>query len=310
MPKRLIALFFALSLFIPTLVYGQGQPQITQMMVELWPEYDRPMMLVIYRVVLDPQTSFPVDLSFRIPTLAGEPNAVAVRQMDGSLVYATYERQVSGEWAFITVTATSPEVQLEYYDPQLEIDGQQRHYEYRWLGDYSVDSLTMRVQEPIGATQIRFSPDLGSPVQGEDDLLYYTEEVGSLATGQSFVVEIDYQKSTDALSVESLSVEPSTPITDETQGRVNLLSVLPWVLGAFGIFLIGGGVWWYWQSGGDATRPRSRRRRKAARVRKSDIPASSESGIYCHQCGKRAHAGDRFCRFCGTKLRSQQDGQN
>jgi hypothetical protein len=308
MPKRLIVLFSALLLFTPTLVFGQGQPQITQLMVELWPEYDRPTMLVIYRLVLEPQTSFPVDLTFRIPTIAGEPNAVAVRQMDGSLVYATYERQVIGELAFITVTATSPEVQLEYYDPLLEIDGQQRHYEFRWLGDYSVDSLTMRVQQPIGANQIRFSPDLGSPEEGEDGLLYYTEEVGALEAGQSFVVEIDYQKSTDALSAESLSVEPSAPITDETQGRVNLLSVLPWVLGAFGIFLIGGGVWWYWQSGVEAAPARSRRRRKAARERKTDLPSSHERAIYCHQCGKRANAGDRFCRYCGTRLRSEQNG--
>jgi hypothetical protein len=41
---------------------------------------------------------------------------------------------------------------------------------------------------------------------------------------------------------------------------------------------------------------------KPQRRRHHQNEAESEQA-YCHECGARAHAGDRFCRTCGSRLR-------
>ena len=262
-------------------------------------------MLVIYRITLPPTTTLPVDLSFRIPAAAGEPSAVAVRQMtaqgEAGLFTIPHERQVVGDWGVISLTATFPELQIEYYDPGLVKAGETRQYEYRWPGDYAVDMLKLQVQQPMGASDISISPASGQGAKGADGLVYFNKDVGSLTAGQTFNLTINYKKATDDLTATNLQVQPSAPVS-VTPERSDLLVVLPWALGGLGVALIVGGVAWYLQSGKGKKEDPPRRRRQAVALQEAE---GTGTYIYCHQCGKRASPGDVFCRMCGTKLRSE-----
>jgi len=128
------------------------------MQIALWPEYDRPSVLVIYRIVLADQVSLPTRLSLRIPASAGEPNAVAeIDVAAGGLVNVAYARQVSGDWATLDFTVRSPEIQVEYYDPALDRQDVSRHFEYLWPGDYTIQALSIEIQQPLGASNLRIS---------------------------------------------------------------------------------------------------------------------------------------------------------
>jgi len=296
----LVAIMAGLAITAP----GRAQNSLvfSALEVDLWPEYDRPSVLVIYHITLPANTSLPIDLTLRIPSAAGEPNAVAVRDANGGLFTITHTREVNGEWSAISFTPTMPEFQVEYYDPALTKQGNQRHYEYSWPGDYAVDSLTVEVQQPVGATEMQITPGMSSGTTKQDGLTYYTSKAGALPAGQEFKVAVDYQKNSDNLSAESLQIKPSAPVSTITPARSNLLAMLPWILGGLGVVLIvGGGVWWYWQSGLGKSQPNApHRRRKLVISQENELP---EGHIYCHYCGKRALPGDRFCRTCGTRLR-------
>jgi uncharacterized integral membrane protein len=302
MRKWLLIFILILILFIPTVVHGQDQPTLSTLQVDLWPEYDRHSILVIYRIVLSPETSLPVDLSFRIPATAGDPNAVAARQMDGSLFNVTFDRQVDGDWAHINFIATTLENQLEYYDVELGKQGDQRSFDYLWPGDYAVDTMTVQVQQPFDAREMTISPSLGSGVIGNDGLTYYTAEVGSLPVNQALEISAEYTKPTNTLSAENLDVQPSAPIPETTTGSTRLVQFLPWILAILGAALIVGSIIWYWRTGKRVSAPR--RRARTRRTRSEPKPESSEDGAYCHQCGNRALAGDRFCRSCGARMRT------
>lgn len=306
MLKRTFALIFIFVLFIPVGVQAQGTITLPAAEVDLWPEYDRSSMLVIYHLTLPSDASLPYQMSVRIPAAVGDPSAVASRQPDGNLFNLPYDTQVSGDWAVISFRATTPEVQVEYYDPSLTKQGDARHFEYTWNGDYAVNSLVIQVQQPVGATNMRISPSLGSGRVAQDGLTYYTADEGALPANQPFSITLDYQKSTDELSATSIQVQPSAPINETS---VSLTSILPWLLAGLGILLIGGGAWWYWQSGRNhstrSTRRRPRRSTAAipSQVEESSVGSQQEEYVYCHQCGKRAAPGDRFCRTCGAPLR-------
>ncbi|MBN2147662.1 MAG: zinc ribbon domain-containing protein [Anaerolineales bacterium] len=308
MRKWLPLLFLIVALLVPQSARGQ-EISLSAIEVDIWPEYDQPAVLVIYRIMLAADLSLPLELALRIPAAVGEPNAVAARQMDGALISIDYQREVSGEWAEIHFTAITSQLQLEYYDPTLVKDGAQRSYVYTWPGDYSVDSMTIQVQEPLNATGLRIAPSLGEGVDGQDGLTYYNSDIGAIPAGQTLEISLSYRKADDLLSVEGLQVRPSAPIPENTAESLQSLPFLPWLLGFAGVVLIVGGVWWYWRTGRQVTG--SRRRRPSSRPLNggdSAIPPAvaaqpTERQVYCHQCGQRSQPGDIYCRTCGARLR-------
>ena len=314
MLKRL----FIISIFVALLAaagwlarpaHAQQEMTLSSVSVSLWPEFDQPSMLVIYHITLPAGASLPAELGVRVPVSVNEPNAVAARQPDNSLVTIPYTVERGQDWNRIVFQATSPELQIEYYDG-LQINGATRLYEYRWPGDYAVDSFVVELQQPKDASNLITSPGLGNGAAGNDGLLYYTSQIGPLQQGQPFAISIRYDKSSDALSSSSMAVEPSAPIEPGTDTQAALRSALPWLLGFLGLLLIGGGVFWYLQSGRakpkNAAPRRTRHKPAAGQTAEQTSSPDSESNdhIYCHQCGRRANAGDRFCRACGTPLRT------
>lgn len=300
--KRIAALLLLLALLLPVMARAQATPTLSAVQVDLWPEFDRPTMLVIYHITLPAQGFKPTELSLSLPAAAGKPNAVAARQPDGTLITLTFDQKSGADWSVIKFTATSPDSQVEYYDPSLVKQGSNRSFDYQWRGDYAVDSFSVTAQQPVDATNLTISPGTTTSTAGKDGLTYYTRQIGSLTAGQSFTLNLSYQKSTDTLSTNLVKPQPSAPITEETPGRITTLtSFLPWALGALGILLIVGGGVWYWQSGRQKERPEKRQRHRPAAAEREPEPV--QGNVYCHQCGKRAAPGDQFCRTCGARLR-------
>lgn len=306
MKKKLVLLsLLAILLIFPMAAFAQNSASLSSVSVDLWPEFDRPSMLVIYHITLSSQVTLPYQMGIRIPTSAGSPHAVAVRQPDGALISIPFQQEAGANgWTRIVFQATTPDIQLEYYDPGLQKDQSLRRFNYTWPGDYSADNFNIEVQRPSGASEMKIKPGTVSARQGNDGLTYYSINVGPLQEGQVFEISIEYQKDTDKLSVSDMPVEASAPLDGSSLESVSISNILPVLLGILGFVLIAGGAYWYWQSGHQKERPKreTRGRRKPS---PPVIPQEEEEDhqVYCHQCGRRASPGDRFCRACGTPLR-------
>lgn len=302
MKKWCFALIILLSAILPNRTTAQEFPTIKSLEIDLWPEYDQHELLVIYRIELSTQVSPPVELSFRIPVEVGEPHAVAVRDTDGSLLTAPYERTVDGNWAVITLVATMPGIQLEYYDPKIQKEDSHRTFQYTWPGDYPVEALSVQIQQPFDANQIKITPNQTAIVSGSDGLSYHTVELGSQPAGVSTKVSVEYNKTNDALTVERLPVKLASPISSNKSSLMNL-NFVPWGLGILGVSLLTGGIYWYWQLGKQQPQPKIKPYDRKSISFQKQFPLTDDVAVYCHQCGKRAAKGDRFCRSCGTRLR-------
>lgn len=297
MRRWLAVLLSLLCLFFPAAARAQDAIRIDRWQVDIWPEYDRAGVLVINRITLAPETPIPAELTLRIPLAAGSPFTLAMQDVDGMLYNLDYTSRIAGEWAIISFTTPSLQVQLEYYDPGLEMNGMQRFFTYTWPGDYPVSSMTVQVQRPIATTEMYIYPSLGSGRTGWDGLTYYTAVIGSMAAGLPFDIEITYTKTDDTLSSSLRPVQPSEPITLQTAGRIAPVTAVPWALAFLGLLLVGGAGVWYWRSGRAAVRRFAPLRPRLPK--NPPVPLAA----YCHQCGKRAQPGDIFCRACGAKLR-------
>ena len=265
---------------VTTLVGAQGELRLSSVSVDIWPEYDQPAVLVIYHIALAPEVALPTTVTLQIPTGAQVNEVTIVDPVKGQL-NAPYERTVQGEWAMLTISVNTAQVQVEYYEA-LAKSGTARNIVFKWAGDYAEDVN-------ISPMPIETSP-------GQDGMTNYRNRVTHLAAYQLYSVTITYQRNTDDVSISNLPVQAASTPGADTPGRVSMIGVLSWVLGGFGALLIvvGAIVFAVWQRGGRGTATRQR----PAPARRGH---ESES-IYCRQCGKRAQPGDAFCRTCGTRL--------
>jgi hypothetical protein len=112
---------------------------------------------------------------------------------------------VSGQVSLLPL----PGDQLEYYDPRLEKEGNQRTLSYTWPGDYAVDSLTMEIQHPVGSSNFSVTPPASDQVQREDGFLYEVINQGAVPAGSELPVTASYLKDSDELSATNLPIQPS-----------------------------------------------------------------------------------------------------
>ena len=155
MKKWLILFGMMVILLIPAhTALGQGGISFASVEVDLWPEYDQPNMLVIYRGTLPADTPLPATLTLRVPARVGAPFAVAYDDGSGGLMEAGYSTSIDGDWLAVTLETPTPNFQLEYYD-DLERAGERRSYTFDWPGDYAVEQLSVLLLPPQGASEIQ-----------------------------------------------------------------------------------------------------------------------------------------------------------
>jgi hypothetical protein len=291
-------LLAALVLAFPLLtlsVGAQAPVRFASVIVDVWPEYDRPAVLVIDHLTLDPVMTLPAQVTLRVPAQA-EVWAVAVVDASGGRINAAYDRQVQGDWAVLSITANSPRIQVEYYAPLVK-DGTARHIEYRWAGDPAVDAVSVNFQQPAGATDLVLAPVAQTSTMDKGLTYYQTAPVG-LAVGQTYTLTATYQKQNDDLSVAGLPVVPAQPFGQNTLGKTWINGVMNVVMGALGGLLLIGTL------AGLVVWQRSRRR-TSSRKRHRGVETAGQAAdevVYCSQCGKRTQPGDVFCRSCGARL--------
>jgi hypothetical protein len=297
MRKWLIILFLVGVFAIPFSARAQNPIKLATLQVQLWPEYDQPSMLVIYDLKLPESILLPVNVSIGIPKDANLV-AVASQTADGKLINTDYVGPTANiDRQIVTLQVQTQAIyHLEYYEP-LSKSGNQRSFTYLWPGDYVVDDLSVSIRVPVDTNNMITDPIMKSTqnVDGTDILI---KDFGSIGAGQQFVLQVNYTKTSDKLTVSQQNIQPSQPLSSNTPGRLMLANYLPYVFGVLGIALIVGGVVFFWQS----SRGRRSHGHKRGRSQGGNEP---ESEIYCGQCGTRARMGDRFCRVCGAKLRHE-----
>jgi hypothetical protein len=303
MRRLLVFVALAASLLLPSAVGAQGETIINELKVRLWPEYDRPDLLVIYDFTLAPGTTTPATIKIRVPTDA-DVTALAQQTQNG-LFDVAFKTGVEGDWQTVTFDVAQTPYRLEYYIPIQKKDST-RQFNFVWPGDYAVNTLVVEAQEPPGTTGFTTSPLLPNVESTAEGLSTHSGTFSSLKKDEHWQLQADYSRTTDDLTVTGQPVQPSGgAIEDNASVSAAVVDFLSHnyllIIAVFGALLIIAGLVWYWQSNA-STQPGTGRKRHASRTEDD----SDDGQIYCPQCGKRAQPVDKFCRACGTRLRREE----
>lgn len=260
--------------------------------IEIWPDYDRPSVLVLLTGTLPGDTRFPALVTLPLPE-AAQLNAVArIDAKDGNMKDDISSSSDSS--GMLSLVTPDLRFRVEYYLPY-SVNSDQRSFEYSWLAPISVSNFKLRVQRPTWARNLNTEPASASVVRGASGFDYYIFPPREVPAGQPFSLHVDYRMTAARLSATTLPSQNSgiqTPAKPATPGTA---AGFKWALAAIvagGLIIIGALIWQI------ASRRSSPKIRKpvAARVEKQS------RAKFCGNCGEPIDAGDRFCRACGSEL--------
>ncbi len=309
MIKKLLMSFFVilgLAGLFPLNTTSQSSLTIDNLFVELWPEYDRPSVLVIYNVQLSADTPLPAEVIIPLPTYVNSLFVVAYER-EGVLVEADTSDfslvQINNQQSLRLMTP-SRNFQFEYYDDTiLERQAQNRTVLYEFVSPYQVSQATFEVQEPTDTNSFSSQPPLTDQFEGRDGLIYHSLPRSNLIAGDTFNLSVNYQRSSDELSlveIQSNLPAPALEPVTESAASSNLSNneTIGYVLIGVGALLLIGtiGSWW-WSSRQQPTG------RTSSEVREIQQPNANELARFCYQCGTEFRGDARFCHKCGTERR-------
>jgi hypothetical protein len=301
MRKWLVFVLLLGILVFATPAGAQGGVNLKAVNIGLWSEYDQPSMLVIHEFLLDESTPLPAKVTIRFPK-DGNLTAAAYTNEAGQPITTEIESsETEGNWQTVTLNVDQYlPYRIEYYQP-LERDGNKRSFNYQWFGDYPVQNFSLVAQIPSDSTNISSDPAFtNTTISDQNKVFIGTITQNDLKIGQAGDFKLSYERESETITkpANSANIQPSEPIGPNTDGRISTDN-LPWIIGALGLALIGLALFFYWRST-QVPEQKSRRRRRSGSSQEQEADGEQ---AYCHECGTRAHAGDRFCRTCGSKLR-------
>ena len=299
MPKWLVFSYLLALLVLPSFAKAQGETKLETIDIELRSEFDQPSMLVSYAFTISEETPLPAEITLRFPK---DSNLFAAAVKHGE---KWYNKDIvlpaeQGAWQTIKITAETYEPhRFEYYQPLVQ-DGDKRQFKFQWFGDYYVKEFTVHFLIPADSTDVVTSHALDETSTAYDGLLTTgTVTKHDLKMMNSFQFALEYKRTLTApvrQGQDTPQIVPVASVDENTPGRVSITN-LPWIIGGFGVALIGVALFSYWRSTQSGeNQPLIRRPRKRKEM--------EEGQYYCHECGTRALVGDRFCRTCGSRLKA------
>lgn len=325
----LLAALAVLLAFSAIVVYAQSDIKIEKFTVQLWPEFDKPETLVVAHGNLSDAPAFPVSLTFNLPPEITEMNAVAILAEDGSLLNHPYELVQRDGAAQLSFALGSPmDFYFEYYDPTIMTkNGDERTLTYQFISDYDVQELSVEVQQPPEAQEMKLSPEPDDVVVGDNRLTYHIYRKSHVAPGEGVSFSGSYQKQGDTLTNdlvvnipepnETAAPQPALPSASASAAGIDWKLWLGYGLVGLGAAaLVFAGVMWYLNRNEDGEdeedyRPRRATRKKgkapAARVPRpkgaQKSPPLGSDVRFCPYCGAAYKQDALFCHKCGKPRR-------
>jgi hypothetical protein len=283
---------------------AEEQVTLATFQIWLWPEFDRPDMLLIYSGILEPETPLPAPVEIRIPADVGGPTAVAYLDQDGQRLNLAYTTRVEGEEQIVSFDLPTLGFQLEYYDSLSVGDAGRRTYTFEFQADYAIGELGIEFQVPPTGRNASLEPPADSVVPEADGLVYHIVQAGSLAQGEARTWTFGYDKDDADLTVSASAQQEIAsalpPVTAPAEG--NAPAGLLFLVAFVALVAVGAAAFWLGRRTGTEAVPAGEAPFPA---RKKRLDRGVDPGAYCHKCGTQLRFDSLFCHKCGAAVRQE-----
>ncbi|MEE9512613.1 MAG: hypothetical protein V3V46_00925 [Anaerolineales bacterium] len=212
--KRILNVSIILLLLLmlsPSRGIAQSEARLESLKVSLWPEYDRPGVLVLYEARLSLETALPAVIRLPLPDMVDAPHAVAAWYPDGRLDDNVEWHVVQeGAQAFLDIETPTTGVWVEFYSA-MDVQDANRSFDFLVPGGIEIADLTVEVMHPVGASDVKITPE-GKVEQAEDGLLFTNIDLGARSASDEQEITFSYIKPSSTLLSEPLRLGSASPL--------------------------------------------------------------------------------------------------
>ncbi len=290
-----------LTFGLPPRALAQTPDRLASLKISVWPEFDKPTVLVILDGALADASNLPRPISILIPATA-ELTVATWMNTDGTFApeQPTQQTKQDDGYTRVTFTTAQPKFRVEYYHDLLHgAPDKTLDFAFKSLG--AIDAATLEIQQPLKATNFAVTPATPTTRTDSDGFKYFSYAFSNLAAGQTITAQAKYTKTDPNPSAQSAPPAASAPVAAPTPTTSNDLFLLI-ALVALGITAILG-FFLLQQRAQDrgvvANAGSSKRRRDKRRG------GAATAAVFCTQCGRALGPEDNFCPKCGAPRRAQ-----
>ena len=212
--KRILnvpVILFLLLMLSPSRGIAQSAARLESLKVSLWPEYDRPGVLVLYEARLSPESAMPAVIRLPLPDMVNAPHAVAAWYPDGRLD-DNVEWQVvqEGAQAFLDIETPTTGVWVEFYST-LDVQEANRSFDFLMPGGVEIADLTVEVMHPVGASDVQVMPE-GKVEEANNGLTFTYIDLGARSASDEQEITLSYLKPSSTLHSEPLQLGSASPL--------------------------------------------------------------------------------------------------
>jgi hypothetical protein len=303
MRKRYFGAAVALALWllwaaapVAAQVAAQDPNQLAQLKISIWPEYDRPNVLVLLDGTLAERTNLPRQVAVLIPSGA-ELSVTTWQNPDGTFApeQPSQSTDLGDGYTRVTFTITQSSYRVEYYADLLK-GAPAKTMDFVFKSQAAIAQATLEVQQPPQSTNFSITPPAQTFRTDPDGFKYFSSQFANLAAGQLVTAQVRYSKADANPSVppSALANPPANASAPASNSSTNVFFLIALVV--LGLTAVLGFLVWQRRNVSAApaqTRPNARGKRRG----------SVRDGVFCPQCGHGLGAEDNFCPKCGTKRR-------
>jgi len=302
-------------------------PTISELRVQVMPEFDDPRVLAIIQGRLDiAADELPVTLTVPVPRGAQINQMAVMNTSAGAIESQPFDAVPDPEdeaWTLVTYEIDSAHFFYEYYYAPFTLANPDRRFTYTFATPYDVKGLQIEMQQPLAASDFTLSPPAVMATQDETlGFTYHLYEYEKLSAGSQAEITVAYRKTTDEPSVtrEQLAgagmpaggVEETSPATQGPSSAI-------WgsLIGLAALGAVGAVVFLWLRSGrgpGEASPVRANvqaagdRRSGDAKVFGAALKTGDDGSAiaegataFCTACGTRLRGDAHFCHNCGSR---------
>jgi hypothetical protein len=204
-------ILFLLLMLSPSRGIAQSAPPLESLKISLWPEYDRPGVLVLYEARIAPEAGSPATIRLPLPYGVDTPHAVAAHYPDGQLDDSVEWHVVQeGTQAFLDIETPTTGVWVEFYT-DLDVQDANRSFDFLIAGGIEIADLTVEIMHPVGASDVRIKPE-GKAEEADNGLVFTTISLGERSASDEQEITLNYIKPSSTLLSAPLQLGSASPL--------------------------------------------------------------------------------------------------
>ncbi|MCH7819912.1 MAG: zinc ribbon domain-containing protein [Candidatus Marinimicrobia bacterium] len=294
-PKLAAVAIFIFVFLLPGMNQNYASENLTEvssLKIDLWPEYDKPMVLVMIDGWIAESVELPIEVRLSVMEGGSVHMGCSITPAGGH-IHESFKEGTDGDGNYVTFVLRERQFHLEYYYNSFR-DTPFRKFDYYFKSPFNISNVQVEIKEPLGSTGFILNPPSKFPMKNRSGITIHSLNIGEVKIGEEIIISAEYSKN---------DLIPSNKRVNKFSSTVDTYKFLTILFGSI-LFILLGYAAFRWSSAPSNTDKKHKKKSKKHKNRQPIMSKSTDQNRinFCFQCGNELKSPFHYCGVCGTKI--------